>query len=154
MNYAGRIRELRVYFDCESNAKLERVLGLCSGYLRLLDKKEKTNGPVKILLALLSKGISTDWFLTGEGPMIKPQEPEEYGTKAQGVSVDNRSGSAFPLADGEGHYNLGMSLRDYFAGQALAGFCSKQSWDTIDGASIALWAYEIADDMIVQSGRV
>jgi len=39
----------------------------------------------------------------------------------------------------------GMSLRDYFAGQALAGYLAK--WETgADGAAVA--AYRVADAMI------
>ena len=45
----------------------------------------------------------------------------------------------------------GMSLRDWFAGQALAGLASAQdqsgAW-TSDAQSAAAWAYEIADAML------
>lgn len=44
----------------------------------------------------------------------------------------------------------GISLRDYFAGQALAGFAVSESFRrTPEGhASWAAWAYEVADAML------
>ena len=65
-------------------------------------------------------------------------------------------GAAFPagthrMHDEEGFLlPLGMSLRDYFAGQALAGYLSaNQKWD--DGASAAAKAaYYMADAMIAE----
>jgi hypothetical protein len=50
----------------------------------------------------------------------------------------------------------GMSLRDYFAGQALAGWLA--SWpsdsdgETIKTAGVAALSYEIADSMIAEKG--
>ena len=62
-------------------------------------------------------------------------------------------GAAFP-SEGEGHGNPkyhspGMSLRDFFAGQALAGMCASET----DGVSyssgnVASRAYKIADAML------
>ncbi|MDR0456230.1 MAG: hypothetical protein LBH20_06065 [Treponema sp.] len=118
MNYAERIRDLRVYFSCKkSNAELEQKLGLYGGYFSHL-KKGRIKNSEKLLFALSSKGISTDWFLTGGGPMLKPQKPEEYGTRAQGVSTDNSGKPASLPAGGEDRRNPGITPHDYFAGQA------------------------------------
>ena len=45
----------------------------------------------------------------------------------------------------------GMSLRDYFAAQALAGYCSRDfsAWDEPpDSSDMAKWAYHKADAML------
>ena len=44
----------------------------------------------------------------------------------------------------------GISLRDWFAGQALAGFCanSDPQLSNATASAIAKWAYEIADAML------
>jgi hypothetical protein len=41
-----------------------------------------------------------------------------------------------------------MTLRDYFAGQALAGICSRESQCAADYSDVAFRAYEIANAMI------
>lgn len=56
---------------------------------------------------------------------------------------------AFPVTAGQQVYATGMTLRDWFAGQAISGACSPAP----DGWSLppqdhAAWAYEIADAMI------
>jgi len=64
----------------------------------------------------------------------------------------NNGGPAFPGPSytRSGHpngYSMGMSLRDWFAGQALANprtFPSQHS----DAADIADWAYGLADAML------
>ncbi len=63
---------------------------------------------------------------------------------------------AFPLSaeaearigEGYGFANQGMTLRDYFAGQALVGATSDNDavW-TLEG--MAKWAYTVADAMIL-----
>ena len=63
-------------------------------------------------------------------------------------------GSAFPLylPQEEGDIRLGMSLRDYFAGQALSGYLA--TWtDNSDGNLFELYhvgktAYSYADAML------
>lgn len=71
---------------------------------------------------------------------------------------------AFPAAWGNheqgGDYVPGMSLRDYFAGQALAGI---GTWTPEHGGGVlstsaamqarALWAYEQADAMLAERNR-
>lgn len=56
---------------------------------------------------------------------------------------------AFPVTAGQQVYSHGMTLRDWFAGQAIAGVCGP----TPDGWSLspqdhATWAYQIADAML------
>mgnify|MGYP003665707728 FL=1 len=57
-------------------------------------------------------------------------------------------GPAFPDTDGFGFGEQdGMSLRDYFAGHALAGICADSSLDMTKD-KIAEWSYRMADAMI------
>ena len=65
------------------------------------------------------------------------------------MSYTTEGGPAFPLQPAsmpEMHY-LGMSLRDWFAGQALANVYA--SHDCKPGI-VAEWAYEVADAMLAQ----
>lgn len=62
----------------------------------------------------------------------------------------NNGGAAFPCdfnTDTNGSYQKGMSLRDWFAGQALAGFMSSSNL-TLSNADYAKAAYETADAML------
>jgi len=68
MNFAKNIALVRDYFST-TNAGLEKILLLSNGYISALEKNG-TDNPGKLLLALKAKGISTDWFLTGEGEML------------------------------------------------------------------------------------
>ncbi len=56
-------------------------------------------------------------------------------------------GSAFPKMDWG---NDGMSLRDWFAGQALAGVLSDSENGVPLYSKLAEWAYTIADGMLEQ----
>ena len=66
----------------------------------------------------------------------------------------NDGGSAFPVVDGyhkDGRHRggeSGMTLRDYFAGQALAGIDNDFS-----AQGRAIWAYECADAMLAARER-
>jgi hypothetical protein len=53
--------------------------------------------------------------------------------------------SLYPRSDEDG--KQGMSMRDYFAGQAIAGFCAKEDRDW-SSASRAEAAYRLADAML------
>ena len=60
------------------------------------------------------------------------------------VPINDDGGPAFPNNDAHGCAYTGMTLRDYFAGQALAGLCA-------DGhrlSSSVKWSYEVADLML------
>jgi len=65
---------------------------------------------------------------------------------------DPSGGPAFPQTQGEnndwpGHYGLGgMTLRDWFAGQALAGVCAGPEFN----GDIAALCYEMADAMLTE----
>ena len=59
---------------------------------------------------------------------------------------DNTDGPAFPTSP---DYQDGMTLRDYFAGQALMGVLSNSKLDERIGENrLARSAYEIADAML------
>ena len=61
----------------------------------------------------------------------------------------NDGGPAFPCTDAKGFTSEGMSLRDYFAGQALAGLlaCMKT---TGSKKEFAMDAYTQADAMLAE----
>ena len=83
------------------------------------------------------------------------ERPEPDNPPPESRTKINTGGPAFPL-----HYEVtkksemvvsydGMTLRDYFAGQALSGYCSLIDW-VKDGNTeyFAEWAYKAADAMI------
>lgn len=80
------------------------------------------------------------------------------------MTTINNGGPAFPheykYGDGTAHRNDGMSLRDYFAGQALHGLManpegpvqrsSQRGWDFVNCKpdEVACLAYYMADAML------
>jgi hypothetical protein len=63
-------------------------------------------------------------------------------------------GQAFPRAEGKVSYGHdGMTLRDYFAGQAIAGMCASDAEGTWPSASMALQAYVLADAMLLERNK-
>ena len=63
---------------------------------------------------------------------------------------------AFPQHIGYATNPEGMTLRDWFAGQALAGFCSMSNRDgewTWDAGSASTRAYEMADAMLAERAK-
>jgi hypothetical protein len=68
------------------------------------------------------------------------------------LNGDNDGGPAFPVSsyvnnDGDTHDSFlkGMSLRDYFAGQAMTTLCRRQDFSILE---IAEQAYLFADAML------
>ena len=61
--------------------------------------------------------------------------------------IDN-GGPAFPIETTSTPYAPGMTLRDWFAGQALAGFMANTKRPTTISSDDAAWAYLIADAML------
>ena len=61
---------------------------------------------------------------------------------------------AFPVQDCAAFQYSGMTLRDYFAGQALAGFAASEAaiakWN--DG-TVARCCYEVADALLIERER-
>jgi hypothetical protein len=56
---------------------------------------------------------------------------------------------AFPVTAGQQVYATGMTLRDWFAGQAMAGVCrpAPDGW-SLSPQDHATWAYQVADAML------
>ncbi|MBX5063283.1 hypothetical protein [Rhizobium lentis] len=57
-------------------------------------------------------------------------------------------GAAFPLLEDGPHSSGGMSLRDWFAGNALVGIISAEGEERTGSPLAALRAFELADAMI------
>lgn len=70
------------------------------------------------------------------------------------MSTTNDGGPAFPSewAPKDGEFSQGMSLRDWFAGQALAG--NADGWMGSDAMERrANWAYAVADSMLAERAK-
>jgi len=75
---------------------------------------------------------------------------------AMGEGGVKDGGPAFPVSDEASRFKVsgvfgGMTLRDYFDGQALAGMMSVPSGD--DPSATAVYAYRIADALLAARGR-
>lgn len=60
-------------------------------------------------------------------------------------------GAAFPSTQDVGSYKFfkeGMSLRDYFAGQALTGIMAGKYYTALDARDKTFIAYTLADEML------
>lgn len=65
--------------------------------------------------------------------------------------MNNTGGSAFPTTkplDSWGDPNQGMTLRDYFAGQAMLGILTNNRLEDCDDFVVASNAYQMADFML------
>lgn len=62
---------------------------------------------------------------------------------------------AFPQAHGihQKAERQGMTLRDWFAGQALCGLLASEVHSVLDEPSAALMAYQQADAMLIERER-
>lgn len=72
--------------------------------------------------------------------------------------TSNDGGPAFPQSNGLSSDPTGMTLRDYFAGQAITAISGRWggTMSDIDGDSVAITAriaYELADAMLKARGR-
>lgn len=73
----------------------------------------------------------------------------------------NTGGAAFPQPINPGEYGRGMTLRDYFAAKAMQGLIERETTGAFnfethkdDPWRVALWAYDVADQMLrVRSGK-
>lgn len=69
------------------------------------------------------------------------------------MSAPKDGGPAFPQ-NATVEASPGMSLRDWFAGQALAGLCAAHNergvWTTASSPSTADFAYTLADAMLAE----
>ena len=63
------------------------------------------------------------------------------------MSYEKTGGPAFPVK--QGYYEHGMTLRDYFAAQALTGLITGAVFDE----RIARLAYQMADAMLAARGQ-
>ena len=74
------------------------------------------------------------------------------------MSATNDGGPAFPSAEngdrlGQVFYRQGMTLRDYFAGQALAGYRASKHWECSDEENVVALAYIDADAMLAERAK-
>lgn len=64
------------------------------------------------------------------------------------MGFQDHSGPAFPIETTATPYAPGMTLRDYFAGQALTGLLADPAWDGTPFGTVCERAYGYADAMI------
>lgn len=66
--------------------------------------------------------------------------------------MKTKNPTAFPLKHADDKFNPGMTLRDYFAGQALTGIISNASlWRDLETfKDTAYFAYEIAEKLLIE----
>ena len=66
--------------------------------------------------------------------------------------MKTKNPTAFPLKHADDKFNPGMTLRDYFAGQAITGIVSNTPlWNDITTLQqSAELAYELADALLIQ----
>ena len=67
------------------------------------------------------------------------------------MSEINNGGTAFPTVAGHPVYSNGVTLRDWFAGQALE-WVGHNEWFSSDPKHVAERAYRMADAMIAARG--
>lgn len=88
--------------------------------------------------------------MTSEHPMTNPKQYRE----GHGMSTADNGGPAFPFEHGHGPdaanvRESGMTLRDWFAGQALCGLLASQHQTSVSLLkATSREAYNLADDML------
>jgi hypothetical protein len=89
--------------------------------------------------------------------VLKTQLEEEM-TMSESKKLVDDGGPAFPRAPGSTDYeswsaHKGMTLLDYFAGQALVGMMQLEDWKDRVPTEIACWAYDQAEAMLAERTR-
>lgn len=64
------------------------------------------------------------------------------------MSYDRKNPPAFAHGNPEQGGDPGMSMRDYFAGQAMAGLCAHPEAGELPNDSIACLSFALADAML------
>lgn len=82
------------------------------------------------------------------GPAFPHQRPL---TPSEAEIYRNRAGCASAIGVPDG-YEPGLTLRDYFAAQALIGFCYHELIDR-GAAGVAKVVYEVADAMLKERAK-
>lgn len=83
----------------------------------------------------------------------------KHGGPAFPAEVDNNTIETVegffdePVAAGERHQYRGMSLRDYFAAEALQGICASGPGSDISNSFIASESYALADAMLAERAK-
>ena len=83
----------------------------------------------------------------------------DYDKEGERMDKQQDGGPAFPVSygpDGAAGFSGGMTLRDWFAGQALAGVLANPaegSWGTNEAPNAATNAYQMADAMLARRAK-
>jgi phage repressor protein C with HTH and peptisase S24 domain len=77
INFSKKLDIIRNTWRLKTSG-LEKRLGLSNGYINNFLQRDADN-PGKLLIALAENGVSTDWFLTGEGEMFLASIPAPAG---------------------------------------------------------------------------
>jgi hypothetical protein len=95
----------------------------------------------------LPKSVVGDMAALGTGIIQggKRVDPEDFYIKSEGKTMSNNGGPAFPAAD---YGQFGMTLRDWFSGQALVGVTSNPENSHLSYETVARESYKLADALI------
>ncbi len=93
--------------------------------------------------------------LSTDNDKFIPRPARDDGGPAFAFSWTEMDGPVGPGPQTAAH--PGMSLRDYFAGQALHGLCAsmidQENWEEIDRHKVAWYAYGFADAMLRERNK-